>query len=298
MGGGGGIGGAIGGAVSGVTGAVNNVVSNPVRAVTSLNPMVNTIGMVSGRGSPLLNTLTGQGGAAGQGGGAPIQLQSIDKPQDIQFNSGLNGAGGLQDQYKVSVGAMPQMNTQALDMLRRNATGAGLSSWGQAAMDQQRLNQQGMQDTLAKNVNAGQAQALNNMAMRGGVSQGARAMMGMNAAKDQMMQNQNLLRQGAQDRAGIQAQDAQTKQNMLSQLPGMELQALNPQFQYMQMQNQANQFNAQNALNQLGAQNAFNMDKYKTGMSAWGANQQANAQLAGLNNNQNTGMLGLGFMGL
>lgn len=239
----------------------------------------------------------GPGKGGGEGANPIIQLKGIDQPKDIEFNSGLGPGGALQDQYKVNVGAMPQLNTQALDMMRQNATGQGLSSWGKAAMDQQQLAQKSAQDALAKNVNAGQVTAMNNLAMRGGLGAGARAMMGANAARDQMMQNQNLLGQGAQARAGILSQDAQTKQNMLSQLPGMELQSLDPQFRYMGMQNQANQFNTQNALNQLAAQNQFNMDKYKTGMSAWGANQQANAQLAGLNN-QDKGLLGLGFMGL
>lgn len=189
------------------------------------------------------------------------------------------------------------LNTQGLEAIRQRALSQGPSAWAQMAEQKQRMEEgQQRSDAAAQGASA-QAQARSQLAMRGGLSGGARQRLAMQGARDMAAQGQQVGAQGQLARANIGLQDEQTRNQMLSQLPGMELQALQPEMQkvsaWQQMagteqgqdfqrqqfnQNAAmssQQFNVANALKEQQAQNAANMQLYQEQMKDVSAERQA-----------------------
>ncbi len=221
----------------------------------------------------------------------------IKRPDHL---SGYDEAtGNLKDQYQQkgpgsNISELDQrlgninLNTQGLDALRARATGTGPSAWAQMAEQKQRMEEGQQRDQSAQQGAQAQAGARSQLAMRGGLSGGARQRLAMQGARDQTMAGQQIGAAGQTARANIGLQDEQTKNQMLSQLPGQELAALQPEMQkanaWQQMaqgeQGQAiqrEQFNTNAALQQQENQNQANMGVYQEQMKAQAAERQARA---------------------
>jgi hypothetical protein len=298
--------------MGGVVDAVSNVVSNPVSAV--LNPVGTVANAVGGSKLGFLANPTGALSSQLVTGrafaGAPIKAQpgsspvptvnmsgpgydETGRPLSLQWDSRLGSDGTIGNQYKMQIGDQPYLNTEALDQLRSYGTSQGMSPWGQQQMQIQNMNQAQQMNQANQMQNTANSKAFNDLAMRGGSSAAGRERIATNNARQGVMGLQNINRQGDMDRLNIGAQDQQQKMDVLKSLPGMELQSLNPQFQYMDMQNKANEFNNRASLDEINKQRQFALDQYKSAMSAWGSNKAADAQIAALNQQgQNNGLLG------
>ena len=185
---------------------------------------MNPVGMVADR-------LTGQGGqqAAAPGSYNPA---SGSQPQDFQFQSPLN---------------------QSTWSLPSQLTMGGSKDWKNAALGEQALTQQQQMGAAKQQAQSGISGAQNQLAMRGGISSGARERVA-NAGQSALMgANTQLGMAGAQARAGIGTQ---------AQQMGMA-----------EQQGNITNILGQNALANQGAQS-----KYNTQMSAWAAGQMADAQ--------------------
>lgn len=225
-----------------------------------------------------------------------INMQ-IDRPE---FLSGYDkGSGLLQDKYQQkgpgsNIGELDrrmgdiQLNTQGLEAIRGKALATGPSAWAQMATQKQQQEESQQRGQSAQQGAAAQAQARSQLAMRGGLSGGARQRLAMQGARDQAQAGQQIGAQGQSARAGIGLQDEQTKNQMLSQLPGQELAALQPAMQkasaWQQMaqgeQGQAiqrEQFNTTAALQQQQNQNQANMGLYQEQMKSQASERQARA---------------------
>jgi hypothetical protein len=129
----------------------------------------------------------------------------------------------------------------------------------------------GNAQSAGANQTAGQtAQATDALASQGGLSSGARERAAEGGANNFMNMSQNINQQRASNDMQIGVNDEQNKIQELGQLPGME----NQKVQGLQAVNAADTAN-QIAENQ--SLNSYNQNLYNQQMSAWGANQQANA---------------------
>jgi len=131
------------------------------------------------------------------------QMYGEYKPQDVAEREEFGKAGGI------------------LDDLYGEASSGGLSRWGQASEDRQRLGEQTAQDDLNKRTAGQQAGMFSRLAQSGGLSSGSRERMANSMGRDQMFGSQGLARQGLEQRAGISETDMGRKQQMMGQLPGM-----------------------------------------------------------------------------
>lgn len=237
----------------------------------------------------------------------------VDRPD---FISNLDkDTGAMKSQYQVQAGKIDplksnlseldqrmsgiQLNKQGLEAIRGRALQQGPSAWAQMAEGKQRQEElQGRSQGAAQGAQA-QANARSQLSMRGGLSGGARQRLAMQGARDQASQGQQIGAQGQRARADIGLQDEQTKNQMLTQLPGMELQALQPEMQkanaWQQMAGQESgqdlarqqfnqnanmstqQFNVGNALKEQQGQNAANMQLYQEQMKDLSGERQARA---------------------
>lgn len=252
----------------------------------------------------------GADGGSGQG--------SSGMPAYPTLNSLLDPSGNLKSQYQLQarpdVGYQSQigeldkrlgninLNTQGLQKVREYATGSGPSAWGKLMEEQQRMGEQDRRNQAAASSASAQSGAFSQLASKGGLSSGARERLAQQGGRNLSASQQDIARQGQEQRIGIGGQDEAQRLQLLSQLPGMEVQALQPEFQKTSMwgnlanaeANKASDLALQNRaystdvekLNKLGAlqENArldqSNLGAYSEAMKAYAANQQAKATAA------------------
>ncbi len=167
------------------------------------------------------------------------------------------------DMYKAKMAANPRpedfehvspldQETWQLDpALHMDNAGA----WETSMLDKQKLEQQQMMQNIKDQTATGLAGAQNRLAMRGGMSSGAKERIGAQGQENLMNANTQVGLAGAQSRAQI-----------------------GNQAQNIGMQEQ--QFNIQNVLGQNQYSNQAALDKYKTQMQGWAGKEYADAQRA------------------
>lgn len=198
-------------------------------------------------------------------------LNPDGSPIRPEWESQQGADGLLKDPYKIA--ADLSVDQRGLEKYRERALGTGDSAWAKLAKEQQGLEEAGLRDKLGQQAGSAQAQARSSLAMRGGLSGGAAERIAKSGARDQMAGAQNLAAQGAMARGNIGLQDEQMRTQMLGNLPGMELQAMQPQLQNKNIQ----QWNIDKALNENLQKRAFETNKYNQKMQAWAGQGQAQA---------------------
>jgi len=203
-----------------------------------------------------------------------------------------------------------QLNKDALQELRRRSMDNGPSAWANIATQQQGIEEATNRDRAATQAASANEAARSDMASQGGMSAGARERLARNSQRDLAGARQDVARGGSTQRLAISAQDDANKTDILKALPGMEVQALQPEFKKAEMQTgletsnndawrqlseseatrhqamdesqrqreqQANQFNISNAINQNTLKNVSNLSNYGEQMKQWAAFKQSKA---------------------
>lgn len=237
------------------------------------------------------------------------------RPQYPGYTSILDDNGSLRNNY--SLKAQPtvtmgsnlgeldtrmngiQLNKDGLNAIRSRALSSGMSPWASLMMDRQRMEESGNVDRAAGEQAGAEASARSNLAMRGGLSSGARERLARYGARDMMKAKSDIYNRGASDRLGIQVQDENQKLDLLKGLPGMELQSLDPEFkklnswQSLAQEEQGRKlnldmsnrdyntnvakYNIDNALGEKKSGELAKLKDYEEQMKAWAANRQAEA---------------------
>lgn len=199
-------------------------------------------------------------------------------PQSPDYNAIYDQSMNLTPQVQAQLGAI---NTKgigsAVDAYRNEAMRKNPSAWANLSKQEQDMLQAQSQDKGAASVRGQTAGELSTLGSSGGLSSGARERAATAGAHNAIDMTQDLSRQGNLNKMQIGINDEKNRVSQLSQLPGMEAAALQPQFQKEGIwQNAANQ-NNQNTIAANQNANQWNQNLYQTQMQAWGANKQANA---------------------
>lgn len=186
------------------------------------------------------------------------------KPRDLRFNSQLKGDSTIRD----SLALRNNVDTRALERMRQE----GLRDPGQASawrnlIDQQITRQAG--DVGIQQQQA-QQQALDNMAMRGGVSQGAQERLMQAGVGQNLAAQQNIF----SNRLNADLQDEQMRQQQLGNLQQQEM-------AFGGMQNALDAENRNAAQSELLQKRAFDVNQYNEKMRAWAAQKTAAATPSG-----------------
>lgn len=230
--------------------------------------------------SPTLNPLDT---SSGRGvGGNIIDPFGIWDSSQSGYNagdmSGMPQAPGFVQAYDPATMSLTdylqgKYDSSGLDAYKQQAMRTGPSAWANmATQDQAALANQSLEHGASQN-NAQTAQAVDNLAARGGLSSGARERAGQEGAKNFMAMSQDTARQKNLNTMQIGMNDEQNRIQQLSALPGMEQ-------QQAQMWEGAKQQDVANTMNANNAANAYNQNLYNQQMSAWGAGKQADATAA------------------
>lgn len=203
--------------------------------------------------------------APGERPGRPMYQPSYD-PRTMGISDELNGRlNGI------------QMDKRGLNKFRGEALRTGPSAWASLATRQQGVEGAKARQDAAK-AGAGQAaEARSALAMKGGLRSGASERIARDSMRNQLAMGQQIGQKESDNKLSIGMNDEQNRVNQLGQLPGMEIAALQPEFDKTKLWGQGKQYDIGNRINETDKNNAFDLQRYHEEMQAWGANQQANA---------------------
>lgn len=264
------------------------------------------------------NAVTWAPGQGPAGGAAPTADPYANMPQYPKLNSLLDDSGNLKSQYQLKNfgdvnynSQLPglenklsgiNLNTEGLQEIRKRALSNQPSEWANLLTEQQKLDEQNRGGNAQQQQASATSGAQGALAMRGGLSSGARERV-QTAGSGQLAQTlQDVANQGQQARIGIGLQDEAQKNQMLMALPGFENQALQPELAKTSLwsgvaTNDANQgynaananrayssavdqANKTNAMNENARLDTSNLGAYAEQMKAYTGNQQAKATAA------------------
>lgn len=210
---------------------------------------------------------------------------------DVGFTSNIND---LQNRLNGI-----QLNKQGLEAIRKRALTEGPSDWEKLALQKQKLEEGTALDNAAAQSRSGLSSSYSDMARRGGLSTGARERLARAGSRDLLQQRQQTARTGMGQRLDISTAGENQRLDLLKQLPGMEVQALQPEIQKTSMwQNMAqdeaarkqnldlanrqystdvNKFNLANVMGEVGRQDAAKLAQYQEKMKAYIGDKQAEA---------------------
>ena len=127
------------------------------------------------------------------------------------------------------------LNKEGLEAIRRQALSNAPSAWALKAGEKQGLEEANARDAnVALNATAGN-EAMSDLMMQGDWGGGAGERMARDTRRATTAGAQNVMRQGALDRSGIGMTDETNRLDLLKQLPGMEIAALQPELQKTSM---------------------------------------------------------------
>lgn len=253
---------------------------------------------------------------------SPEAIMSAVEKYMPQYESVLTPDKMLADKYKIgtpaaiAAGAINAgrldtgklaANQDALNALKARAMAQGDSPWLRMQLDKLGLEELSARDRAASQALSQSAQANAALAMRGGLQSGARERIATGGARDLSAARQAIGRDMATNRLNLGIADDQTKMQLLSQIPGMDLSfadqraglekfnigtSLEEQRANIANKLAADQFNTQmaqdaakfNMGNTLGAVqdlNKFNLGKYGEQMKAFGAGKTSEALAKG-----------------
>lgn len=212
----------------------------------------------------------------------PITERPGDAPQRSYYDMSEPARPGYQDIWNEHMQMQPFAQEQLSGMkgfnqFQNEAMRSGPSAWAQQAGSQQDLLAKRAMNQGALASRGAAAQAASQLAMRGGVTAGARERLAKQGQRDYMNMAQDIRGGDAMNRMQIGMNDETNRVGQLGQLTGLENQRAS-------LLGQARQMDVGNQMTNQQGKNAFNMDQYSEQMKAWGANQTANAQL-GLDRN-------------
>lgn len=161
------------------------------------------------------------------GSGGSKATFGSDMPTPMLNNyEGITRGNKLLAPYQLSgkIGGIGnQLDTSGISRLGSEAMAdPGQSAWLKMANTQQGLEQKNLLGQASQQAATNAASAQANLAMHGGLRGGAAERLGRGSQQDMMLANQNILNQGAQNRAGLGLQAEQNRQNQLGQLVGAQ----------------------------------------------------------------------------
>lgn len=221
------------------------------------------------------------GAARGVFGGnnpSPYFADPGPKPDRPEFQTLIGDNDLLRKNLQLTDKGPINQDKQVLEMLRGQAlAGPGNSAWEKMAMNRQALEESSLKDKALAGAGQAQASARSGLAMRGGLESGARERLALQGQNNLMTQMQDVSASGARARADIGLEAEKQRQGLAQQLPGMELQAIQPDLQNRQYSTEVQKYNIDQAVNEKRAKDMADMAAYQEQMKAWAAAQTGNA---------------------
>lgn len=203
---------------------------------------------------------------------APYELQ---KQGDVGFTGSL---AELNDKLSGI-----NLNKDALESLRaRGLAAPGTSDWEKLQYQKQGADELTQREGASRSNAGATSDAFSQIASKGGLSSGARERLAAGGAKNYAQSLQDVARAGAGQRTDIGIAGENQRLDILKALPGMEVQALSPEFQKTGMwADLANNENTRKQALDLGNRDySTNVDKYNVDNRLAEVKRQDDAKMA------------------
>jgi hypothetical protein len=225
---------------------------------------------------------------------AATKYDSEGRPIRNNYLASTDMNGNLLNQFSLTgkLGDDVNLNTQGMDAIRGRALSTEQSPWAKMATDKLAIEEQNAADKANRQGAAAQNQAYNELASRGGLSGGQRERLAMQGQRGLFQANQDIKNQGLLNRLNVNLQDQQSKDQMLMQLPGMDMNKANFDQSQRAYRNTAQDLDIQRGMKDVTGLNAFNAGAYTDEMQAWGAAKSADAQAKAARSSGGGGLLG------
>lgn len=206
------------------------------------------------------------------------KIASGFNPDGTPMNPGMKSIidenGNLISDFEYKAKTIDPATLEGYQAFRKQALQEGPSDWAKLMQQQNLMGKQDAVDAAQRAASTGQAQAMSQMAMRGGFGSGARTSLARQGLKSLMDQRQGAQRDYTGNQLKVGIQDDARKQDALGKFASAEMNL----GQYnTDTTNKAGQFNLTNRLGALDKENAYGMDIYKEQLDKWSAEKQADA---------------------
>lgn len=201
-------------------------------------------------------------------------LNPDGSPIATSWNPLTDSTGQLQDLYRLNIKGLDPTQMEGYSKYKQEALRTGPSAWANMQTQQQNNQAQIDKASAAQQAMSGNSQAMSGLAMRGGLSGGARTSLARSSQRDLLGARQKIAQQQGINRLALQSTDEQNRIQQLGQLAGTEQQM--GQYNKTLEATQADK-NIQNLLGEVQGKRAFEQNKYNEQMRAWAANKQADA---------------------
>lgn len=205
-------------------------------------------------------------------------LNPDGSPQAITRESLLDPATGLlKAAYQFKGQTVDPNSLEGYQAIKKEATRTGPSQWLNLAQQKQQLEQAQANDSANSGVMAGNAQARSTLAMRGGLSAGARERLGSQMQRDMVGARQKVAGEGILARANLNVQDEQNRLGQLQNFANAEGQLTKYN---TDISNRGQEFNILQGLQEGARGDEWKMRQYEEQMKKWAAGKQADATAA------------------
>jgi hypothetical protein len=212
---------------------------------------------------------------AAQQSNDPINIANRERPD---WEGIRDHKGNLREQFRLNKDADVGIDQRAIDAIRQKGMSTGDSAWAQMQLQKSQMDAQNQRQNLATQGASSAAQARNGMAMRGGVSAGARERIARSSARDQMMGQQQVGRDLNAQNLNIRTQDEQMKNDALKTTMGADQANAQMGLQNRDYRGNVDLQNRNAAMLDVEGKGRFDLSVYKDKMAAYGASKTADAQ--------------------
>ncbi len=202
-------------------------------------------------------------------------LDAEGRPISQEFQSFVDPTTGLlKEPYQYQPEKIDLTKLEGFQALKKRVLTEGPSAWAKLMLEKQAQEESMARDQAARQAVASASQARAELAMRGGVTSGARERLAMTGGRGLMEARQAAAQQGILSRASTLTEDERQR---MSLLPGFAEGEAKLNEYNVGLGNTAKQYNIQSALREQEAQRAWESKKYEEQMRAWAAEREAQA---------------------
>ena len=213
---------------------------------------------------------------------AGIQYDDKGRPMRNNYTAMTDNQGNLLSQFRMAdkIGADVALDKTAMNTMQNRALSTGPSAWATMAEQKQRMEQQNALSQNNRMAAANTNRSYGLLAAKGGLSAGQRERLAMQGQRTGFQGAQGINNQGLLARQNIGLQDQQMKDQLLTQLPGMQLNAANFDQSQRAYRNNAVNADIANAMKDIQGYNAYQSGSYGDAMKEWAAAESSKAQAA------------------
>ena len=188
--------------------------------------------------------------------------------------------GNLKQQFQLAKDADITIDQRAQDAVRQRALSTGDSPWANLQLQKNQMASQDQKQNLSQQNASSAAQARSNLAMRGGISGGARERLGKQAMMNQMLAQQQVGRDQQQNDLNVRIQDDSQRTDALKTTMQADQANANMATQNRDYRGNVDLQNRNAAMMDVEGKGRFDLAVYKDKMAAYGASKTADAQKA------------------